>query len=860
MAYQPGIDLHTIEQEVLAISDKAAAFIREQAQKISAEDVEIKGSHDYVTYVDKTSEKMLVEGLKRILPQAGFIAEEGTEKQEGERYNWIVDPLDGTTNFIHGIPFYCISIALQDKLARELPPNPYADGQQEPGNPNSSEQDSSEPNSPEQNLPEKNPSPSDSPAKEAGNLPSITSKAIPEGEIILGLVHHISMDEKFHAIWGEPARLNGKPIRTSPMQDLDTSLIVTGFPYYDFERLDGYMQLLQESMRSTAGLRRLGSAALDLAAVAAGRSEAFFEYGLKPWDVAAGQFLVKQAGGKVCDFAGGNHYLHGREIVCGNPGILPKFLKMLQKFVPSHFLPTLCLCLSFLLPLNAAQAMECGFQAFETESSTEIRNENESGILYDTLAEAPTTEISTTEAPTAGSPVTEPLATETSSSGNSSAKASQETLYRFVLDDDIGPAAARIVTKALQEAEEAKASRIFFELNTFGGTLKEADEIRTLLLECPIPTLVYININAASAGALISIACDSIYMNPAGSIGAATVVDANGEIQADKYQSYMRAMMRATAEATGRNPRIAEAMVDERIHVPGISDSGKVLTFTAKEALQHQYCQGIYPDAESTLQALGLDQAPQIRQELKASDKIINFLVNPFVSGILIMMIIGGIYFELQTPGIGFALAISILGCLLYFAPHYMEGLASHWEILIFLIGIVLIIVEIFVTPGFGVAGISGIFLVCAGLTLALIDNWGLHFRFVNPMKFLEAAAVVVVSTVLTLIIGYKLSLRLFGRRVRGHALALDSEQKREEGYVSVSNLSSYQALVGNEAVAESVLRPSGKIRIGTDLYDATSEAGYVERGQRVRIMRFENAQFFVRKLSTDPAENNTNK
>ena len=534
MAYQPGIDLHTIEQEVLAISDKAAAFIREQAQKISAEDVEIKGSHDYVTYVDKTSEKMLVEGLKRILPQAGFIAEEGTEKQEGERYNWIVDPLDGTTNFIHGIPFYCISIALQDKLARELPPNPYADGQQEPGNPNSSEQDSSEPNSPEQNLPEKNPSPSDSPAKEAGNLPSITSKAIPEGEIILGLVHHISMDEKFHAIWGEPARLNGKPIRTSPMQDLDTSLIVTGFPYYDFERLDGYMQLLQESMRSTAGLRRLGSAALDLAAVAAGRSEAFFEYGLKPWDVAAGQFLVKQAGGKVCDFAGGNHYLHGREIVCGNPGILPKFLKMLQKFVPSHFLPTLCLCLSFLLPLNAAQAMECGFQAFETESSTEIRNENESGILYDTLAEAPTTEISTTEAPTAGSPVTEPLATETSSSGNSSAKASQETLYRFVLDDDIGPAAARIVTKALQEAEEAKASRIFFELNTFGGTLKEADEIRTLLLECPIPTLVYININAASAGALISIACDSIYMNPAGSIGAATVVDANGDIQADK--------------------------------------------------------------------------------------------------------------------------------------------------------------------------------------------------------------------------------------------------------------------------------------------------------------------------------------
>ena len=386
-------------------------------------------------------------------------------------------------------------------------------------------------------------------------------------------------------------------------------------------------------------------------------------------------------------------------------------------------------------------------------------------------------------------------------------------------------------------------------MNTFGGTLKEANEIRTMLLECPTPTMVYININAASAGALISIACDSIYMNPAATIGAATVVDAQGEVQADKYQSYMRAMMRATAEATGRDPHIAEAMVDERISIKGISDSGKVLTFTASEALQHHYCQGIYPDAETALQSLGLDQSRQVKQELKATDKIIHFLVNPFVSGILIMMIIGGIYFELQTPGIGFALGVAVLGCLLYFAPHYLEGLASHWEILIFLVGLVLIVLEIFVIPGFGVAGISGIFLVCAGLTLALVDNWGLNFSLVNPLKLLEAAAVVVVSTVLTLIIGYKLSLRLFGRRVRGYALALDSEQKKEDGFVSVAGLSDYQSLVGREAIAESVLRPAGKINIDGELYDATSESGFIEKGSKVKTQRFENAQFFVRKI-----------
>ena len=422
------------------------------------------------------------------------------------------------------------------------------------------------------------------------------------------------------------------------------------------------------------------------------------------------------------------------------------------------------------------------------------------------------------------------------------------TLYRFTIDDEIGPAAARLTKKALNEASEQKADYILLELNTFGGTLKEADEIRTMLLECPIPAMVYININAASAGALISIACDSIYMNPAATIGAATVVDAQGEVQADKYQSYMRAMMRATAEATGRDPRIAEAMVDERLRIKGISDSGQVLTFTASEAMMHRYCQGIYPDADAALQALGLDQSFQIKQELKTIDKIIHFLVNPFVSGILIMMIIGGIYFELQTPGIGFALGVAVLGCLLYFAPHYLEGLASHWEILVFLIGLVCIALEIFVIPGFGVAGISGIFLVCAGLTLALVDNWGLHFSLVNPLKLLEAAAVVVVSTVITLIIGYKLSLRLFGRRVRGRALALDSEQKKEEGFVSVAGLAEYQALAGREAIAESVLRPAGKISIDGRLYDAMSESGFIEKGGKVKIHRFENAQFFVRK------------
>lgn len=761
MEYHPEIDLKEIERQVIELSRKTASFILEQAQKIGQSDVEFKGSHDYVTYVDKTSERMLVEGLRRILPEAGFIAEEGTEKEEGLRYNWIVDPLDGTTNFIHRIPFYCISIALQDKLAKESPVN---------------------------------------------------FNPIPEGEVIFGLVHHISMDEIFHAIWGEPARVNGKVIKVSDMENLDNSLIVTGFPYYDFERLDGYMELLKETMRNTAGVRRLGSAALDLAAVAAGRSEIFFEYSLRPWDVAAGQFLVKQAGGHVCDFAGSNHYLHGKEIVCGSPRLLKKFMEMLRKHVPSKFMMWIVTFVSILsLSLGGSGS------AFAVDTCS-----NTHGTVHDT-AHSTAPEIS--------------------------------SVYRFTIDKEIGPAAARLTRKAIEEASEMKASHLFLELNTFGGTLKEADEIRTRLLQCPIPTMVYIGINAASAGALISLACDSIYMNPAATIGAATVVDANGQVQPDKYQSYMRAMMRATAQANGRDPDIAQAMVDPKIVAQGkasnghvFDDSSKVLTLTAQEAVDNGYCEGIYPSANATLQALGLDQVPQTTQELSATDHFIHFLVHPIVSGILIMMIVGGIYFELQSPGVGFPLAVAILGCILYFAPLYLEGLASHWEILLFAVGLALLVLEIFVIPGFGIAGISGITLICGGLTLALIDNWGFDFGMVHPIRLLESLAIVIISTLAAMILGYRISKRLFGKRFYGYALALDTEQKKEDGFVSIPGLEKYQALVGLEAETVSVMRPSGKIRIGDTLYDATSESGFIEAQQKVIIRKFENAQFFVRK------------
>jgi membrane-bound serine protease (ClpP class) len=226
-------------------------------------------------------------------------------------------------------------------------------------------------------------------------------------------------------------------------------------------------------------------------------------------------------------------------------------------------------------------------------------------------------------------------------------------------------------------------------MNTYGGMVDAADSIRTKILNSKIPVYVFIDNNAASAGALISIACDSIYMVKGASIGAATVVNQTGEVVPDKFQSYMRSTMRSTAEATGRDPNIAEAMVDPSIYVAGVSDSGKVLTFTTSEAIRHGFCEQEAASIEDVLRKSGHVNYTIIEHHLTALDYVINFLIHPFVSGILIMIIIGGLYFELQTPGIGFPLAASLSAALLYFAPLYLEGLATHIEIVLFIVGVI---------------------------------------------------------------------------------------------------------------------------------------------------------------------------
>ncbi|MGB0368115.1 MAG: NfeD family protein, partial [Flavobacteriales bacterium] len=315
------------------------------------------------------------------------------------------------------------------------------------------------------------------------------------------------------------------------------------------------------------------------------------------------------------------------------------------------------------------------------------------------------------------------------------ADSSIKRVYKFDVKEEIGPPIWRKMQKAFEEANEWNADLILLHMNTYGGMVTHADSMRTKILNSNIPVWVFIDNNAASAGALISIACDSIYMRNGANIGAATVVNQEGAQMPDKYQSYMRSTMRSTAEAQGRNPDIAEAMVDASLYVEGVSDSGKVITFTAKEAMEFGFCEGMHESVKDVLESNGYPDYEQKTYQVTGLETFIGWMVNPAVSGILIMIIIGGIYFELQSPGIGFPIAAAITAALLYFTPLYLEGLAENWEVVLFLVGIILVAVEVFVLPGFGVAGISGAAFIMTSLILSLVGNVGFDFDFVMPTQ-----------------------------------------------------------------------------------------------------------------------------
>lgn len=393
-----------------------------------------------------------------------------------------------------------------------------------------------------------------------------------------------------------------------------------------------------------------------------------------------------------------------------------------------------------------------------------------------------------------------------------------------------------------RKALESGADLLLVRLNTYGGALDAADSIRTALLRCPLPTVAYVDVNAASAGALIALACDSVYMSPAASMGSATVVNGAGEPMPEKYQSYMSTIMRATAEHHGRktvgdstvwrrDPAIAASMVNPEVSV----------SLTASQAVDCGYADGIAPNLEAVLADLGMAGAEVSYYESTLTDDIMGFLANAAVRAILVMLILGGIYMEMHTPGLGFAAAVAAVATVLYFLPMFVGGNMPAWVLLCFIAGVVLIALEIFVVPGFGITGTAGIIAIVAALVGGMLSNDAVTgFDFASLCRSL-----VIVGIGCLLAVGAVVYLTSsHGPKLLRKHTELMTELTVADGFVGVDM--SPARYVGQMATTVTDMRPAGKIEIGSTVFDAVSTGPFIAAHKQVKVTKYENAQLYV--------------
>ena len=421
----------------------------------------------------------------------------------------------------------------------------------------------------------------------------------------------------------------------------------------------------------------------------------------------------------------------------------------------------------------------------------------------------------------------------------------QDTIYVLEIEEMIDNGLVTYTQRGVDLATNRNAAGILIYLDTFGGLVDAADKIRKTLLDAPMPIVVYINKNAASAGALISLAADSIYMAPGSSIGAATVVEGgSGKKASEKMQSYMRGLMRSTAEANGRNPRLAEAMVDKSIEIENIIGSDKLLTLSNSEAVDYEMANATVSSLDEVLERTGWSSNEQVQISQRWEESLLRLLSNPVVSSILMLMMMGGLYFELQTPGLGFGGAASAMAALAFFSPLYIMGLAESWEIVLFFIGVLLIVVEIFFIPGFGVPGILGTTLLIFSLGAALIGNIGLDFPSIGAIS--GAIWTLSITLILGIIMLYSLS-KYLPENQYFNRMVLDKSSERDLGYVSATPA---RKLVGATGTALTALRPSGVVKINGKRIDVVSDGGFIEAGEQIKVESAASNRVVVAKVT----------
>lgn len=429
------------------------------------------------------------------------------------------------------------------------------------------------------------------------------------------------------------------------------------------------------------------------------------------------------------------------------------------------------------------------------------------------------------------------------------AQADRPVVYVVPVTGIIDLGLAPFLSRTIREAQDAGAAAVVLDINTFGGRVDAAVAMRDALLGSPVKTIAFVNQRAISAGALITLACEQVVMATGGTVGAATPVLSGGTetVAADeKTVSYVRSEFRATAEARNRNPQIAEAMVDPDVVIPGLIEAEKLLTLTTSQAIEHGIADYTADSLEAALEAVGLAGADVFRAEQTWAESVVRFITNPVVSSLLMTLGLLGLLVEIRTPGFGVPGGIGVLSIALFFWGHWIVQLAGWEELLLVFVGVLLLLVEVFLLPGFTLAGVAGIVMLVAGLGLTLVGSGA------TAAAVISALGRVAIS-VLVALAGGLVAMRFLPKLPFGRRLILSTDMEAEEGFVSSPETD--RQWLGRTGRAVSPLRPAGIAEIDGTRVDVVSDGVFIDAGAPVRVTRVDGNRIVVRRITESGGE-----
>jgi membrane-bound serine protease (ClpP class) len=419
------------------------------------------------------------------------------------------------------------------------------------------------------------------------------------------------------------------------------------------------------------------------------------------------------------------------------------------------------------------------------------------------------------------------------------APAQSPLVYRLAVSGVVENGLAPYVARGLREAAAAGAAAVYLDMDTPGGRIDAAERIADAVRASDVPVYAWVNPRAYSAGALIALSTRSIYMRPGAVLGAATPVDGQGTKASEKMVSAMRGEFRALAEAHGLDPRVAEAMVDDRVEVPGVNEAGRLLTLSTNEALRVGFAKASVASEAGLLRAIGMPGARVLTIEPNWAELVVRFLTNPLVSPLLLSLGVLGLVFEIKTGAFGLGGLVSLVSLGLFFGSSFLVGLAGWEEVILLGVGLLALAIEVFVLPGFGAAGVLGAVAITAAILLAMIGGSPSTADVTQALIVLGASLAITAAVAYAWIRHLPNSGRFAGLFLRGGAHQAD-------GYIAALPRAD---LVGLDGVAVTDLRPSGTAQIGHERVDVVTEGEYVPQGRAVRVVRSEGYRHVVRGL-----------